>query len=95
MIIGLFGLVGMLSVIAVPFVGRLIDRVMPWWTAIISTVLLLVFQGVQTGAGGINVAAVILCCFGLDLFRQTQSVSLSTLMFRYDKSSGIALVFLY
>ncbi|OAX36506.1 hypothetical protein K503DRAFT_825129, partial [Rhizopogon vinicolor AM-OR11-026] len=38
--------------------------------------LLLVFQAVQTG-GGISVAAVIICCFGLDLFHQTQAVSIS------------------
>jgi hypothetical protein len=83
MIIGLFGLVGMLGVITVPFFGRLLDRLVPWWSAIVSTVLLLVFQAVQTGAGGINIAAVIISCFGLDMFRQTQSISLSTLMFRY------------
>ncbi|OJA21284.1 hypothetical protein AZE42_08122 [Rhizopogon vesiculosus] len=81
LIIGLFGLVGMLGVMVVPFVGRLIDRMMPWWTAVISTILLIMFQAVQTGAGGINVAAVIICCFGLDLFRQTQGVSISTMMF--------------
>ncbi|KAG0701920.1 major facilitator superfamily domain-containing protein [Suillus ampliporus] len=86
-IIGLFGLVGMLGVIVVPFVGRLIDRLMPWWSAIVSTVFLLVFQAVQTGAGGINVAAVIISCFGLDLFRQTQSVSLSTLMFSISETA--------
>jgi len=88
-VIGLFGLVGILGVIVVPFVGRLIDRMMPWWTAVVSTVFLLVFQAVQTGAGGINVAAVIICCFGLDLFRQTQGVSLSTLMFRYNNTSFV------
>jgi hypothetical protein len=82
MIIGLFGLVGMLGVIVVPFAGHLVDRMMPWWAAVISTVFLLVFQAVQTGAGGINVAAVIISCFGLDLFRQIQGVSLSTIIFR-------------
>ena len=72
----------MLGVIVVPFAGHLVDRMMPWWTAVISTVFLLVFQAVQTGAGGINVAAVIISCFGLDLFRQIQGVSLSTIIFR-------------
>lgn len=87
MIIGLFGLVGMLGVITVPFFGRLLDRLVPWWSAIISTVLLLVFQAVQTGAGGINIAAVIISCFGLDMFRQTQSISLSTLMFSISETA--------
>jgi hypothetical protein len=83
-VIGLFGLVGMLGVIAMPFFGRLLDRLVPWWSIIISTLLLLVFQAVQTGAGGINIAAVVISCFGLDLFRQIQTVSLSTLIFRYN-----------
>ncbi|KAG2124591.1 major facilitator superfamily domain-containing protein [Suillus clintonianus] len=87
LIIGLFGLVGVLGVITVPFVGRLIDRLAPWWSAIVSTVLLLAFQAVQTGAGGINVAAVAISCFGLDLFRQTQSISLSTRMFSISETA--------
>ena len=72
-----------MGVIVVPFVGRLMDRFVPWWTAVLSTAFLLVFQAVQTGGGGINVAAVIISCFGLDVFRQTQGIALSTLMFRY------------
>ncbi|KAG0701919.1 major facilitator superfamily domain-containing protein [Suillus ampliporus] len=86
-IIGSFGLVGMLGVIAVPFTGYLVDRLVPWWSAMVSTALLLVFQAVQTGAGGINIAAVIISCFGLDLFRQTQAVSLSTLIFRVSETA--------
>ncbi|KAG2047964.1 MFS general substrate transporter [Suillus hirtellus] len=87
MIIGLFGLVGMLAVIIVPFFGRLLDRLVPWWSAVVSTVFLLVFQGVQTGAGGINIAAVIISCFGLDMFRQMQAVSFSSLMFSISETA--------
>ncbi|KAG1739411.1 major facilitator superfamily domain-containing protein [Suillus paluster] len=86
-IIGLFGLVGMMGVIVVPFVGRLIDRLVPWWSAVVSTALLLVFQAVQTGAGGINVAAVVISCFGLDMFRQTQGLSLATLIFSVSETA--------
>jgi hypothetical protein len=91
MIIGLFGLAGMLGVIVMPFMGRLVDRLVPWWSAIVSTMLLLTFQAIQTGAGGTNVAAVVISCFGLDVFRQTQSVSLSTLLFRYSLIRSIVL----
>lgn len=87
MIIGLFGLVGILAVIIVPFFGRLLDRLVPWWSAVVGTVFLLVFQGVQTGAGGINIAAVIISCFGLDMFRQMQAVSFSTLMFSISETA--------
>ncbi|KAG0691516.1 major facilitator superfamily domain-containing protein, partial [Suillus ampliporus] len=86
-IIGSFGLVGMLGVIVVPFMGCLVDQLVPWWSTMVSTALLLVFQAVQTGAGGINIAAVIISCLGLDLFRQTQAVLLSTLIFRVSETA--------
>lgn len=44
--------------------------------------MLLVFQAVQTAAGGINVGAVIVATFGLDVFRQMLQVSLTTSVFR-------------
>ncbi|KAF8838919.1 MFS general substrate transporter, partial [Paxillus ammoniavirescens] len=65
--IGLFGLVGMLGVLVGPFTGRLIDRLIPWYATLVATFLLLAFQAVQTAAGGINVSAVVIACFGLDV----------------------------
>src|ERR1700691_2438874 len=44
LVIGLFGLVGMLGVAVGPFIGRLVDRLVPWYAALCSTVLQLVFQ---------------------------------------------------
>ncbi|KAG2075516.1 hypothetical protein BDR04DRAFT_848996 [Suillus decipiens] len=49
-----FSLIRILAVIIVPFFGHLLDRLVPW-TVVISTVLILVCQGVQNGAGGINI----------------------------------------
>lgn len=52
-----------------PLIGRLIDRLVPWYATLVATFLQLVFQSVQTGAGGINIAAVVIACFGLDVGR--------------------------
>lgn len=81
MLIGLFGLFGMLGVIVVPLMGRVIDRMAPWHIALVATLFLIAFQAVETAAGGINIAAVIIACFGLDVARQTQQISLATLIF--------------
>ncbi|OAX37626.1 MFS general substrate transporter [Rhizopogon vinicolor AM-OR11-026] len=78
LVIGLFGLVGMLGVLVTPFAGRMIDKLIPWYATLIATSGLLVFQAVQTAAGGISVAAVIIVCFGLDVARQSQEISIST-----------------
>lgn len=73
----------MFGVLVGPFAGRLIDNLVPWYATLLATSVLLVFQSVQTAAGGINVSAVIIACFGLDAARQMQQVSLSTAVFRY------------
>ncbi len=73
-----------------PFVGHFIDRLVPWYASLLGILMLLVFQSVQTGAGGINVGAVIVATFGLDVFRQMLQVSLTTAVFRcvYRSSSS-------
>ncbi|KAL0960517.1 hypothetical protein HGRIS_005556 [Hohenbuehelia grisea] len=81
LVIGLFGLIGMFGVAMGPLVGRVIDRLVPWYATLISMLALMCFQTVLIGAAGINIAAVIIACLGLDLFRQSQQVSLSTAIF--------------
>ncbi|KAH6907601.1 MFS superfamily [Coprinopsis sp. MPI-PUGE-AT-0042] len=81
LVIGLFGLVGMAGVAFGPAVGYVIDRLVPWYASLFSILGALVFQAVQTGAGGINVGAVIVTAFGLDIFRQMLQVSLTTAAF--------------
>ena len=71
----------MFGVFSAPLTGHLIDKLIPWLAAVIATVGLLVFAAIQTGAGGVNIAAVIIVCFGIDVFRQMQQVALSTTVF--------------
>ncbi|KAF8838914.1 MFS general substrate transporter [Paxillus ammoniavirescens] len=85
--IGLFGLFGILGVTVVPFMGRIVDKLHPWFVALVATILLIVFQAVQTAAGGINVAAVVITSFGLDVSRQTQQLALTTLIFGISESA--------
>lgn len=74
-------MVGIVGVTLGPFGGRIIDKLVPWYAALVSSVLLTIFQSIQTGAGGINVAAVVISTLGIDVFRQTVQVSLSTAVF--------------
>lgn len=81
LVIGLFGLVGMFGVAMAPFVGRIVDKLVPWYATLTGCFCLLIFQCIQTGAGGINIAAVVIVCFGIDVFRQMQQVSLTSAVF--------------
>ena len=66
----------MAGVAAGPICGPLVDRMYPWHAILISTVLLLLFQAIQTAAGGIHISAVIISCFGLDFLQQIQGIAL-------------------
>jgi hypothetical protein len=81
LVIGLFGLVGMAGVTLGPFVGRSIDNLVPWYATLFAIVMIILFQSIQTAAGGINVAAVVIATIGLDVFRQMIQVSLTTAVF--------------
>ncbi|KAG5642895.1 hypothetical protein DXG03_001902 [Asterophora parasitica] len=81
LVIGVFGLVGMFGVAMGPLVGRLIDKLVPWYACLVGIFCLAVSQAVQTAAGGINIAAVVISTLGLDVFRQMLSVSLTTSVF--------------
>ncbi|EIW74210.1 MFS general substrate transporter [Coniophora puteana RWD-64-598 SS2] len=87
LVIGLFGLVGMLGVMTAPFTGRFVDRLVPWYGVLIASCGMLVFSAIQTGAGAVSIGAVVIVCFGLDVFRQTQQVSVATNVFSIDASA--------
>jgi predicted MFS family arabinose efflux permease len=78
----LFGLLGISGVSATPFVGRFMDRLVPWYGSLFAVLLLLVMQGIYFGAAGINVAAVVIVAIGLDLGQQMQQVSQMASVYR-------------
>ena len=81
LVIGLFGLAGMAGVVLGPFVGRGIDSLVPWYATLFAILMAILFQSIQTGAGDINVAAVVIATIGLDVFRQMIQVSLTMAIF--------------
>ena len=81
LVIGLFGLIGMVGVTLGPFVGRGIENLVPWYASLFGILMIMLFQSVQTGAGDINVAAVVIVTIGLDVFTQMIQVSLLTAVF--------------
>ncbi|KAJ3570703.1 hypothetical protein NP233_g4229 [Leucocoprinus birnbaumii] len=87
LVIGLFGLIGMAGVSMGPIGGRVIDKLVPWYASLVGICALLVFQAIQTAAGGIHVAAVIIATFGIDVFRQNLQVSLSTAIFLIEPAA--------
>ena len=81
LVIGLFGLIGMGSVAMGPFVGRAVDKLVPWYATLFAVFMTILFLAVQTGAGNLNIAAVVIATIGLDVFIQMIQVSLTTAIF--------------
>lgn len=79
--IGLFGLVGLAAVVVAPFLGRFVDSFVIWYSVLLATIGALVIQAVYVGAAGIHISAVVVVCFGLDLFVDLQQIALSTSIF--------------
>lgn len=64
-----------------PLIGRAVDKLHPWFTATLASFLLILVQAIQVGGAGLNVAVPIIVCFGIDVLRQTQSVSITTAVY--------------
>jgi ABC-type phosphate transport system permease subunit len=75
LVIGLFGLIGIFGVCTVPLVGRYVDRLIPWTGVLIGIFIQTSGQVILTSAATLNVAAVIIPIFLLDVGQQMQQVS--------------------
>ncbi|KZV62441.1 MFS general substrate transporter [Peniophora sp. CONT] len=83
-VIGLFGLIGFVGVCCTPIYGRAIDRLVPWHVSVSMTIGLLLTFSLYWGAAGVTLAAPVLVTLGLDVFRQSQQISLATRIFMLD-----------
>ncbi|KAJ7449212.1 MFS DHA1 protein [Mycena latifolia] len=81
LIIGLFGLVGMAGIAMSPVVGRLVDSLVPWMGAFVGILLVVVSQIIQTFAGELSVAAVVIATILLDIGAQGTQVSMTAGIF--------------
>ncbi|KAK7025547.1 hypothetical protein VNI00_015900 [Paramarasmius palmivorus] len=79
--IGLFGLIGVCGVAMGPLIGKMIDKLIPWYASIIGSLGIIIFMVVDVIGAGLHISAVILTTIGIDLFRQTLQTSLSTNLF--------------
>ncbi|KAJ7143678.1 MFS DHA1 protein [Mycena epipterygia] len=81
LVIGLFGLVGMAGVAMSPVVGRLVDGLVPWMATFVGLFLVLISQIIQTFAGELSVAAVVIATIILDIGAQATQVSVVARIF--------------
>jgi predicted MFS family arabinose efflux permease len=81
LVIGLFGLVGILGVCTAPFVGRAIDGFVPWMATLVSLIFYISSQAIQTAAGELSIGAVIVATLFLDIGVQACQVSVTTNVF--------------
>ncbi|KAM0756557.1 MFS general substrate transporter [Meredithblackwellia eburnea MCA 4105] len=93
--IGLFGLVGICGVCTAPFVGRLVDRLVPWLGVLLGISLLAVSQILFTAAAGVSVGVVIVTIFILDVGQQGQQVSNSSRIFAINAAARARLSAVY
>ncbi|KZP00314.1 MFS general substrate transporter [Calocera viscosa TUFC12733] len=85
--IGLFGLIGMLGVMTSPFVGRFVDKLVPWFGTLFGLFGLVLSLSIYTGAAIVNIGAVVVVCFSLDVAQQLQQVSNSTRNFAINPAA--------
>lgn len=76
LVIGLFGLVGMTGVLTAPFVGKSVDRIVPWSSVVLGNLLLIASNLLLLGGAQTHVAFIIIAIFILDVGQQFQQVSL-------------------
>ena len=81
LVIGLFSLIGMGGVTLGSYLGRGINNLVPWYATLFAILMSILSQSIQTGAGDIHVAAVVISTIGIDVSRQMIHILLTTAIF--------------
>lgn len=79
--IGLFALIGIAGVCTAPFVGRLVDRLVPWTGILVGILVVTVSQIIYTGAAGVSIGALVVVTLLQDIGQQLSQVSHSNRIF--------------
>lgn len=61
--IGLFALIGVVGVLTAPFIGKLVDRLVPWLGVCIALFFILLSQALYTAAAGLSIGALVVVIF--------------------------------
>ncbi|KAF9059615.1 MFS DHA1 protein [Rhodocollybia butyracea] len=81
LVIGLFGLVGLVGICMAPLAGRLVDGLVPWMATLVAILLTIFSQIIQTFGGEISVAPIIIAIILLDIGAQATQMSLTSAIF--------------
>ncbi|KAK0448015.1 MFS superfamily [Armillaria borealis] len=95
--VGLFGLIGISGVCMTLLANPIFDKLHPWYSAIIGSIIYACFQALLVGAAGIHIASkVVVATVGIDVFCRILQVSLQMLIFSIsvDASARLNALFL-
>lgn len=94
--IGLFGLIGIVGVTTGPLIGRVADKLHPWFGVLFGLTGMLFSMAIDTAAATKSVGAIVVVAFLLDVFDFMQQISSATRYFAInpDARSRINAVFI-
>ncbi|KAG8883735.1 hypothetical protein FRB98_002833 [Tulasnella sp. 332] len=73
----------LVGVATAPFVGRLVDKLVLWVGMLVAICILSISTVILTVGSGLNIAAVVIVCLGLDMGLQLGQVSTTSKIYQY------------
>ncbi|KAG8856474.1 hypothetical protein FRB96_006440 [Tulasnella sp. 330] len=74
----------LVGVATAPFVGRLVDKLVLWVGMLVAICILIISTVILTVGSGLNIAAVVIVCLGLDMGLQLGQVSTTSKIYQID-----------